>query len=101
MRLRALHPVIAVSAGFLLMFAAPRLARGRRCPRPADWAARRCILAGLQLIGGVVNLLLLAPVWMQIVHLLVADLLWIAFVMLGARMLAAEPVLAGRRITPP
>ena len=38
---------------------------------------------------------------MQIVHLLVADLLWIAFVMLGARVLAAEPVLAARRITPP
>ena len=27
LRLRALHPVIAVSAGFLLMFSAPRLAR--------------------------------------------------------------------------
>ena len=100
LRLRALHPVIAVSAGFLLMFAAPRLAAaddalGHRLGRAT------LILAGLQLIGGVVNLLLLAPVWMQIVHLLVADLLWIAFVMLGARTLAAEPVLAGRRITPP
>jgi hypothetical protein len=28
------------------------------------------------------NLLLLAPVWMQIVHLLLADLLWIALVVL-------------------
>jgi cytochrome c oxidase assembly protein subunit 15 len=99
LRLRALHPVIAVSAGFLLMFAAPRLAD------PTDALGHRLgratlILAGLQLIGGLVNLLLLAPAWMQIVHLLVADLLWIAFVMLGARVLAAEPVLAGRRITP-
>ena len=32
LRLRALHPVIAVSAGVLLMFAAPRLAARRRRP---------------------------------------------------------------------
>lgn len=100
LRLRALHPVIAVSAGFLLMFGAPRLAA------PEDALGHRLgratlMLAGLQLIGGVVNLLLLAPVWMQIVHLLVADLLWIAFVMLGARVLSAEPVLASSRISQP
>ena len=52
LRLRALHPVIAVSAGFLLMFAAPRLAAtddaiGQRLGRAT------LILAGLQLIGGV------------------------------------------------
>jgi hypothetical protein len=28
-------------------------------------------------------LYLLAPVWMQLVHLLLADLLWIAFVLLA------------------
>jgi hypothetical protein len=27
-----------------------------------------------------VNLVLLAPVWMQILHLLLADLLWVALV---------------------
>jgi heme a synthase len=31
---------------------------------------------------------LLAPVWMQIVHLLLADLLWIAFVLLAVRALS-------------
>jgi cytochrome c oxidase assembly protein subunit 15 len=30
--------------------------------------------------------MLLAPVWMQIVHLLGADLLWIALVILAARL---------------
>ena len=100
LRLRALHPVIAVSAGFLLMFAAPRLARaddatGQRLGRAT------LMLAGLQLIGGVINLLLLAPVWMQLVHLLVADLLWIIFVMLGARVLAGEPAHDTGRISTP
>jgi heme A synthase len=40
-------------------------------------------------VAGVVNLLLLAPVWMQLVHLLLADLLWITLVLLSASMLAA------------
>jgi hypothetical protein len=35
-----------------------------------------------------VNLLLLAPVWMQLVHLLLADLLWITLVLLCAATLA-------------
>ena len=47
------------------------------------------LLAGLQLALGFLNVVLLAPTWMQLVHLLVADLLWIAFVMLGASLLAA------------
>jgi hypothetical protein len=38
-----------------------------------------------------VNLLLLAPVWMQLVHLLLADLLWIALVLLSAATLKFRP----------
>jgi hypothetical protein len=39
-----------------------------------------------------VNLVLLAPVWMQIIHLLLADLVWISLVLLGAVALAVvEP----------
>jgi cytochrome c oxidase assembly protein subunit 15 len=86
LRLRALHPLIAVTAGVLLMFVAPRL------PEAADAIGQRLgrivlLVAGIQLLGGLLNVLLLAPVWMQIVHLLVADLLWIAFVLLGAHVL--------------
>lgn len=99
LRLRALHPVIAVSAGVLLMFGAPRLAAieddlGQRLGRAT------LMLAGLQLIGGLVNLLLLAPVWMQIVHLLVADLLWMAFVLLGAQVMRDPPQSNQRRLGP-
>jgi heme A synthase len=38
----------------------------------------------MQLLAGLVNFLLQAPVWMQIVHLLLADLLWISLVLLCA-----------------
>jgi heme a synthase len=95
LRLRALHPVIAVSVGALLMFVAPRLgddgAMSQRLARAV------LLLAGAQLLGGLLNVVLLAPVWMQIVHLLIADLLWMAFVLLGAHSLrltrtAAETV---------
>jgi cytochrome c oxidase assembly protein subunit 15 len=44
-----------------------------------------------QLLAGVVNLVLLAPTWMQLVHLLLADLLWLALVGLAAATLATAP----------
>jgi heme A synthase len=92
-RLRVLHPAIAIGTGLTIAFGAARLLRGDADP------ARRLAhavtsLALLQLALGIVNVILLAPVWMQLVHLLVADALWIACVLLAARVLAATPVLA-------
>jgi heme A synthase len=40
---------------------------------------------------GFVNVILLAPVWLQLAHLIVADAIWIAWVLLGAQALAAIP----------
>jgi cytochrome c oxidase assembly protein subunit 15 len=48
-------------------------------------------LAGVQVVLGFANVLLLAPVWLQMLHLLTADGIWIAFVLLGAHALAAAP----------
>ncbi len=45
-------------------------------------------LVVLQGIAGVVNIYLLAPIWMQMVHLLLADLVWIALVLLSVAVLA-------------
>jgi hypothetical protein len=42
----------------------------------------------LQIGAGAVNVLLLAPVWMQITHLFIADSLWIALVLLSAEAIA-------------
>ena len=99
LRLRALHPLIAVVAGVLLMFGAPRLADERDI-EGLRFGRAVLVLAAVQMLGGILNVLLLAPVWMQMVHLLVADALWIAFVLLGARVLARpEPVPVGPRIS--
>ena len=80
-RLRVLHPAVAVVAGIFLLSAA---LSAWRCGRPA--AARTgglvALLVFVQLGAGLLNIVLLAPVWMQIVHLLIADLLWVALVVM-------------------
>jgi heme A synthase len=45
----------------------------------------------LQLGVGAVNVLLLAPVWMQLIHLLTADLTWILLIALSAYTFQVEP----------
>ena len=90
LRLRVLHPAIAVVVGLALAGSAHRfpLPPGDRRGR---LAARLVVaLALTQLAVGFLNVLLLAPVWMQLVHLLAADLLWIAFVVLAASTLADD-----------
>jgi len=85
LRLRLLHPLIAVAVGaWLLFYAVSSASRRPDVGRPA-WSL--VALLGAQIGAGVVNLLLLAPVWMQLVHLLLADLLWITLVLLSAAML--------------
>ena len=89
-RLRIAHPLlalvgavaIALAAGYVLR-ARPG-ARTRRC----SWALLGLVL--LQLLVGLANVALLAPVWMQLVHLLLADLVWIAFVLMAVRSLSPE-----------
>ncbi|MBZ0102901.1 MAG: hypothetical protein K8I65_12130 [Thermoanaerobaculia bacterium] len=49
---------------------------------------RHGALALGQIVVGVVNVALLAPIPLQLAHLLLADLLWIAVVLAGAARLA-------------
>ncbi|HYO65355.1 MAG TPA: COX15/CtaA family protein [Archangium sp.] len=88
LRLRVLHPVLAVVVGALVVFSASTVARLRPSPEVKRAAAQLGVLYGLQLVAGLVNLGLLAPVWMQLVHLLLADLVWIVLVRLSAAGLA-------------
>lgn len=98
-RLRLYHPVIAVFTGLYLWLAAPIIARERPGIGPLFFSNAVRILVIVQLAAGVVNILLNVPVWMQLVHLLLADLMWIVVVLLGASALA-EPVAAAQPATP-
>jgi heme A synthase len=99
LRLRILHPALGVAVGAMLVFGAGavRVPAGDR----RGTLARRLVvvLAIGQIVLGFVNVWLLAPVWMQLTHLLVADLLWIALVLLTASALARPDAPASARAT--
>jgi cytochrome c oxidase assembly protein subunit 15 len=46
------------------------------------------VVVGLQLRAGVLLITLGVPLWMQVVHLALADLLWITYVLVTVRLLA-------------
>jgi heme A synthase len=89
-RLRVIHPIFAIILGFYLGFVGGLIRMTSDNPVVKRLALGLIILFGTQLFAGLINLLLLAPVWMQIVHLLLADLVWINLVLLTASSLAVS-----------
>ena len=88
LRLRVLHPVLAALVGAGVVFSAAMVARLRPSPAVRRAALQLGVLYGLQLLAGTLNVVLLAPVWLQLAHLLLADLVWIVLVRLSAAGLA-------------
>jgi heme A synthase len=84
LRLRVWHPIIAIVVGLYIIFVAGLLYLLRENQLLKRFASILILLFIFQLGAGIVNLVLLAPVWMQVLHLLLADLVWIAFVLLAA-----------------
>ena len=85
-RLRLLHPLSAVLAGAFILWLLWRAVFATR-----DGAQRKLglWLAGLlafQFCLGALDVLLRAPVWMQVLHLAGADAFWCVLVVLTARM---------------
>ncbi len=89
LQLRVVHPAVAVLAGAYVLWVA------RRCERSLSGAGRK---AGawtywftlVQLGAGVVNIALGAPGWLQLLHLLLAQGVWIALVLLWVSEREAE-----------
>ncbi|HEY9284593.1 MAG TPA: COX15/CtaA family protein [Pyrinomonadaceae bacterium] len=102
LRLRALHPALAVVVGcYVVMvasYAGTFLRPGERVKRHGG----RLTAIFLAQIGvGVLNVYLLAPVWLQLVHLALADLFWIALVLTAASALADEQPSAAEAVETP
>lgn len=89
-RLRVWHPLIAITVGLYLIFVSLLLAMFRPSPRMKRFTMLLSGLFVLQLAAGLINLVLLAPVWMQLLHLLLADSVWIALVLLAANTFAVS-----------
>jgi heme a synthase len=86
LRWRWTHPTVAILASIFLIWLLIRAAR-----RGGPWDNRRlsALVVGLlaaQYVLGALDVWLLAPVWMQVIHLLGADVLWTALVVLTARL---------------
>ena len=88
-RLRVLHPALAVAAALALIASGRRLAAGQG-GTAGRFARRLSALAMLQISLGLLNVILLAPIWLQLLHLLVADAVWISLILLGVTVLG-EP----------
>jgi len=103
LRLRALHPVFAGLAAVAVLASASVVVAMRPSPQVARAARVVRVVVTAQVVAGVMNLLLLAPIAMQIVHLVLADTLWIVLVVLGLAALGAgeEPERGPDVATPP
>ncbi len=95
-RLRIYHPLVAVIvSGYILIWLRWMRQEGRIAQKGVSTLLISLII--LQLVAGAVNVVLLAPVWMQLVHLLLADLVWISL-MLTSVLLISPPRLPVDRL---
>ncbi len=110
-RLRLVHPALSVAVTLLLFALARRThdalssaggnGRGSHVSeeRAANLSRLLMLMVFAQMAGGLLNIALKAPVWMQLAHLLLADGLWIVLVLLGDALLdpALDRLRAARR----
>lgn len=91
-RLRVWHPIIAILVGLYLIILSLLTGLFREEGQTRRFVIVLTALFILQLSAGMINLVLLAPVWMQIVHLLLAEMVWITLVLLAANAFAVDDV---------
>ena len=89
-QVRVFHPVLSIVLGLGVAYIAQTLSRD------ASEGTRRfgVIILGLivlQFFVGITNIFLLTPVEVQVIHLAMADAIWIAYVLFGASWLG-DPV---------
>jgi cytochrome c oxidase assembly protein subunit 15 len=93
LRLRLVHPALALIAALFALWLAARARQVDPSQTPTHHASRArlatlvLLLLGLQFALGVADVLLLAPAWMQLLHLLGTDLFWIVLVLLAVETL--------------
>lgn len=86
-KLRIWHPVIAILTAIVIVIITITNWKINN-PRVLKILSVKIIsFFFIQLLAGLINVLLLAPVWLQLVHLLLADLVWITYVLFCASVL--------------
>lgn len=92
-QLRVIHPILAALVGAFTIVVGLLAASRRPSSSTRRFANALVVLFLAQFVVGVVNVALLAPVAIQLLHLLMADLVWLSLVLSAASALA-EPAYA-------
>jgi heme A synthase len=90
-RLRIYHPIIAILVGVYSLYLVRYIYTQFNHPTSRRLSLLLGTLILIQWTAGITNVLLLAPVWMQVVHLFLADTVWISYILLAAQTFAANP----------
>jgi len=94
-KLRTIHPILAVATAVAVIFATGVVRALRPTQAVAVSSKAAGTLAVAQVAAGLLDVALRAPVAMQLIHLALADLVWIALVLTaGAALAHAEGPIA-------
>ncbi len=97
-RLRVAHPVVAILSATYLMGLGNHIWQRARAPHAAKrWALIVVACVAAQVLIGLANIALAAPGWMQLVHLLMANLVWLGVWQMGCELLAMRPSATSER----
>lgn len=95
LRIRLIHPILAVILGVFVMFFAGWIGSRSQGTAAEYWSKALSALIMVQLAFGAVTLLSLGPIVMQLGHLLLADMIWISFVLMMANYQAQNSTPGG------
>jgi len=85
-RWRWMHPTVAILASVFLIWLLVRAAKDKLHWDNRALSKRILLLLAVVYTLGVLDVVLLAPLWVQVAHLLAADTLWASLVVLTARI---------------
>jgi heme A synthase len=86
--IRGIHPAIAIGGGAIIFYLVHRTAAGATATTQQLALAIQGVI-GLQFLVGIFNIILLTPLETQIIHLTLADALWLLLLIFSAHTLAA------------
>ena len=91
LRLRVSHPLLAIFTSVYLLFLSGWVRKASDGDATvARWSNVLSVLVLIQLAFGAATFLTLGPIVMQVGHLLLADLVWISFVLMSANYLSSD-----------
>jgi len=91
LRLRVSHPLLAIFTSVYLIFLSGWVRKASDGDAVvARWSNILSVLVLIQLAFGAATFLTLGPIVMQVGHLLLADLVWISFVLMSANYISSD-----------